>query len=437
MTDQPVSHAPQHHGACLGGNRCLHGCNAVEGCFYARHARAATPAPAQALPEHQRTAPDRIYLHDGDDEHTEPFPTGDADGVTWSSDNATGAGVLYVRADLANEAPVAEHPEPVTWEHLVRKCITDPAVAERILSIPADAASEQARSILSAPYATSSAPEFDAWACDRCNGKGVHWESCQVAERESDVQTLRVHCDACEGVGYCGPDAMAMAQHMSAPQAPQQAEQTFTRAELLDAVDAERHACGIAVWMAKMDASEPGADDLGVAGWLEEAEQRIKNRAARSAEVEQQRSNAGASSGMEDENEALDLLDDVFSAYEDGAPCTDTGDDDGSFIGNAVRLDDETFHRCVALLKRRRPRPGADSDTQVTQIEACTYPACGCPFDAPADPAWCAKGLPQSATPALQCSHGDHNQCALMWCQGHRKCAKSNLPATQTGGGNG
>lgn len=76
-----------------------------------------------------------------------------------------------------------------------------------------------------------------------------------------------------------------------------------------------------------------------------------------------------SSPGMEDENEAIDLLDDVFSAYEDGAPCTDTGDDDGSFIGNAVRLDDETFHRCVALLERRRPRPAADSDTQVTQGE--------------------------------------------------------------------
>lgn len=78
---------------------------------------------------------------------------------------------------------------------------------------------------------------------------------------------------------------------------------------------------------------------------------------------------ANRAPGMEDENEALDLLDDVFSAYEDGAPCTDTGDDDGSFIGNAVRLDDETFHRCVALLKRRRPRPGADSDTQVTSTK--------------------------------------------------------------------
>lgn len=26
----------------------------------------------------------------------------------------------------------------------------------------------------------------------------------------------------------------------------------------------------------------------------------------------------------------------------------------------------------------------------------CTYPACHCPFDAPADPNWCAFGLPKA-----------------------------------------
>lgn len=29
--------------------------------------------------------------------------------------------------------------------------------------------------------------------------------------------------------------------------------------------------------------------------------------------------------------------------------------------------------------------------------EHCRYPDCNCPFDAPADPNWCAKGLPQKA----------------------------------------
>ena len=27
-------------------------------------------------------------------------------------------------------------------------------------------------------------------------------------------------------------------------------------------------------------------------------------------------------------------------------------------------------------------------------VELCSYPRCTCPFDAPADPNWCARGLP-------------------------------------------
>lgn len=77
---------------------------------------------------------------------------------------------------------------------------------------------------------------------------------------------------------------------VSAPQQPaaqSEPKQTFTRKELIAAIEAERHACSIAVWMTKMDAVDPGADDRGVAGWLEEAEQRIKNRSAADPEVEQ------------------------------------------------------------------------------------------------------------------------------------------------------
>lgn len=31
----------------------------------------------------------------------------------------------------------------------------------------------------------------------------------------------------------------------------------------------------------------------------------------------------------------------------------------------------------------------------------CTYPKCNCPFDAPSDPNWCARGLPKKETPKL------------------------------------
>ena len=61
--------------------------------------------------------------------------------------------------------------------------------------------------------------ELDAWVCDHCNGGGWHWQEHQVGERKTDVQQLKTHCDKCEGLGYCGPDAEARAALQStAPQ---------------------------------------------------------------------------------------------------------------------------------------------------------------------------------------------------------------------------
>lgn len=52
----------------------------------------------------------------------------------------------------------------------------------------------------------------------------------------------------------------------------------------------------------------------------------------------------------------------------------------------------------------------------------CTYPNCNCPFDAPADPNWCARGLPKAeATTVTQADRvqfchscltiSDHGRC--------------------------
>ena len=44
--------------------------------------------------------------------------------------------------------------------------------------------------------------------------------------------------------------------------------------------------------------------------------------------------------------------------------------------------------------------------------KTCSYPHCNCPFDAPADPNWCARGLPHNAGGnATERSEGrvDHN----------------------------
>ena len=71
--------------------------------------------------------------------------------------------------------------------------------------------------------------ELDAWVCDHCNGGGWHWQEHQVGERKTDVQQLKTHCDKCEGLGYCGPDAEARA----ALQSPQPAAPVVSEDDLV------------------------------------------------------------------------------------------------------------------------------------------------------------------------------------------------------------
>jgi hypothetical protein len=37
--------------------------------------------------------------------------------------------------------------------------------------------------------------------------------------------------------------------------------------------------------------------------------------------------------------------------------------------------------------------PKEEEESNVPAKKLCTYPKCTCPFDAPADPNWCARGL--------------------------------------------
>lgn len=59
---------------------------------------------------------------------------------------------------------------------------------------------------------------------------------------------------------------------------------------------------------------------------------------------------------------ALDLLETLFSEWEEGTPCYESEDGEGAFLGNAFRLDDETFKGCVDLLTRRRPRAAIEAE---------------------------------------------------------------------------
>ena len=59
---------------------------------------------------------------------------------------------------------------------------------------------------------------------------------------------------------------------------------------------------------------------------------------------------------LTDEELALDLLEIMFVSYENGVSCYEDPENGEGYVGQAFRLDDETFHACADLLNRRRPR---------------------------------------------------------------------------------
>lgn len=86
---------------------------------------------------------------------------------------------------------------------------------DAVLKIDGDFGSDEARAKyaamvcerLNAGEAQPAAQELDAWKCVNCCGAGWTWQLRQVAERDTDVQTVKIHCDECGGTGWCGPDA--------------------------------------------------------------------------------------------------------------------------------------------------------------------------------------------------------------------------------------
>ncbi|MGY3911036.1 hypothetical protein ACW5XW_08245 [Aeromonas piscicola] len=97
-----------------------------EWCFPGDLAERIDAALAGKLPEHAvsvtetiRTAPERIWLQVGDQEHyhSEPFPR-DTSEVSWCADSVVGCEVQYVRADLMESVPEGWHvvPEDPTYD---------------------------------------------------------------------------------------------------------------------------------------------------------------------------------------------------------------------------------------------------------------------------------------------------------------------------------
>lgn len=58
--------------------------------------------------------------------------------------------------------------------------------------------------------------------------------------------------------------------------------------------------------------------------------------------------------------ELLDLLDCLITVYEDGAACYEDPEECSGYIGNAVKLDDDTFNRMCDILNAERPRNKED-----------------------------------------------------------------------------
>jgi len=59
--------------------------------------------------------------------------------------------------------------------------------------------------------------------------------------------------------------------------------------------------------------------------------------------------------GEKDKDEALDLLVELFDAYENGPACYQDPDEVSGYLGNATEIDEHTFKRICSVLNRLRP----------------------------------------------------------------------------------
>ena len=56
-------------------------------------------------------------------------------------------------------------------------------------------------------------PDLDAWECRECCGQGSVTRLHKVTHQlGTDLMPFDDECEACEGLGYCGPDAAERAK---------------------------------------------------------------------------------------------------------------------------------------------------------------------------------------------------------------------------------
>lgn len=59
---------------------------------------------------------------------------------------------------------------------------------------------------------------------------------------------------------------------------------------------------------------------------------------------------------QKERDKAIDLLETMFSSYENGTACYEDPEDCSGFVGYAFKMDDSDFNACCDLLNRTRPR---------------------------------------------------------------------------------
>ena len=60
-------------------------------------------------------------------------------------------------------------------------------------------------------------------------------------------------------------------------------------------------------------------------------------------------------------DKAIDLLETMFSSYENGTACYEDPEDYSGFVGYAFKMDDLDFNACCDLLNRTQPRAAIDA----------------------------------------------------------------------------
>ena len=90
----------------------------------------------------------------------------------------------------------------------------------------------------------------------------------------------------------------------------------------------------------------------GINGWgnlCSDAADTIDNLRTQLAEAQRER------------DKAIDLLETMFSEYENGTACYEDPEDCSGFVGYAFKMDDLDFNACCDLLNRTRPRTAIDA----------------------------------------------------------------------------